>query len=149
MNSLWLQVQTTNTTVSLVIHPPWNVTDGVYDLFYTTNLAPTSTWTCVMRCTPGQTNLTVTGLTGTHGFFMLGLTNDTDGDGLTDAYEKLVSHTDPNVFNLVILSQPQSQTNSAGASTIFSVTASGIPTTSYQWRFNGTNIACATNLFYP
>jgi RHS repeat-associated protein len=144
-NNLWLQVQRTNTTVSLVIHPPWNVTDGVYDLFYTTNLAPTSTWTCVMRCTPGQTNLTVTGLTGTHGFFMLGLTNDTDGDGLTDAYEKLVSHTDPNVFNLAILSQPQSQTVIQGSNATFSVTAAGVLPLSYQWYFNSTPLTGAIN----
>ncbi len=95
-NDLWLQVQMTNTTVSLVIHPPRNVTNGVYDLFCTANLAPPSTWAWLLRCAPGQTNLTVTGLTNPQSFFILGLTNDTDGDGLTDAYEKLVSHTDPN-----------------------------------------------------
>ena len=95
-NNLWLWVQMTNTTVSLTIHPPWNVPDGVYDLFYTTNLAPPITWTRVLRCAPGQTDLTMPSLTGPQGFFMLGLTNDADGDGLTDAYEKLVSHTDPN-----------------------------------------------------
>ena len=94
-NDLWLQVRMTNTTVSLAIHSPWNVTNGVYDLFATTNLAP-SAWQWVLRCAPGQTNLTVTGLTYPQDFFILGLTNDADGDGLTDAYEKLVSHTDPN-----------------------------------------------------
>jgi hypothetical protein len=95
-NDLWLQEQMTNTTASLVINPPWNVTNGVYDLFYTTNLTPPSTWVWVTRCAPGQTNLVVTGLSDPQGFFILGLTNDADGDGLTDAYEKLVSHTDPN-----------------------------------------------------
>lgn len=30
------------------------------------------------------------------GFFTLGLVVDTDGDGLTDSFERLVSHTDPN-----------------------------------------------------
>ncbi len=94
-NDLWLQEQMTNTTAYLVINPPWNVTNGVYDLFYTTNLTPPSTWVWVMRCAPGQTNLTVT-VGDPQGFFILGLTNDADGDGLTDAYEKLVSHTDPN-----------------------------------------------------
>jgi len=94
-NDLWLQVQMTNTTVSLTIHRPWNVTNGVYDLFDTTNLAP-SAWQWLLRCAPGQTNLTVTGLPGLNEFFILGLTNDADGDGLTDAYELLVSHTDPN-----------------------------------------------------
>jgi len=102
-NDLWLQiVGTTNTETSLtawlVINSPWNVTNGVYDLFATTNLAP-SAWQWVTRCAPGQTNLTVTGLTDPMNFFLLATTNDADGDGWTDAYETLVSHTDPNVFN--------------------------------------------------
>ncbi len=93
-NDLWLQEQMTNTTASLVINPPWNVTNGVYDLFYTTNLAPPSTWVWVTRCAPGQTNLTVTGLGDPQGFFILGtmeLAND--GSGLTVAYENLVGST--------------------------------------------------------
>ena len=102
-NDLWLQmVGTTNTgtglTVWLVIHTPWNVTSGVYDLFATTNLAP-GAWQWVTRCAPGQTNLTVTGLASPMDFFQLATTNDADGDGWTDAYEARVSHTDPNVFN--------------------------------------------------
>jgi hypothetical protein len=40
---------------------------------------------------------------------------------------------------------PQSQTNAAGTSATFSVTASGTTPFSYQWQFNGTNIAAATN----
>ena len=94
-NDLWLQmVSMTNTTASLVINTPWNVTNGVYDLFATTNLAP-SAWQWLGRCSPGQTNLTVANLASPTEFFILGLTNDTDGDGLTDACELLVSHTDP------------------------------------------------------
>jgi sugar lactone lactonase YvrE len=139
-NNLWLQVQMTNTTVSLAIHPPWNVTNGVYDLFYTTNLAPPSTWAWVLRCAPGQTNLTVTGLIDPQGFFILGLTNDADGDGLTDAYELLVSHTNPNVFNITILSQPTSQMVVEGGRVTFSVGGSGIGPFTYQWQLNGTNL---------
>lgn len=102
-NDLWLQITgTTNTgsstTATLIIHPPWNVTNGVYDLFATTNLAP-SAWQWLGRCSPGQTNLIVTGLANPMEFFILGLTNDTDGDGLTDAFEKLVSHTNPNLYS--------------------------------------------------
>ncbi len=100
-NDLWLQmVGTTNTgasmTAYLMIHPPWNVSSGVYDLFATTNLAP-SAWQWVLRCAPGQTNLTVTNLTSPNEFFILGLTNDADVDGLSDAFELLVSHTNPNL----------------------------------------------------
>ncbi len=98
-NDLWLQmVGTTNNgtdmTAYLVINTPWNVTNGVYDLFATTNLAP-SAWQWLGRCSPGQTNLTVVNLATPTEFFILGLTNDADGDGLTDAYENLVSHTSP------------------------------------------------------
>ena len=99
-NDLWLEViGTTNTgsgmNVTLLIHPPWNATNGVYDLFATTNLVP-SAWQWVVRCNPGQTNLTMTGRSDQMEFYRLGLTTDTDGDGLTDAFENLVSHTDPN-----------------------------------------------------
>ena len=99
-NDLYLVIAgTTNTgtsmTAFLMIHPPAGTNDGVYDLFATTNLAP-SAWQWILRCNPGQTNLTVTGLAYPNEFFILGLTNDTDGDGLSDAYELLVSHTDPN-----------------------------------------------------
>jgi hypothetical protein len=98
-NDLWLQmISMTNGTASLVINTPWNVTNGVYDLFATTNLA-LSAWQWLGRCSPGQTNLTVNGLADPQGFFILGLTNDTDGDGLTDAYERLVSHTNPNLYS--------------------------------------------------
>ena len=98
-NDLWLQmVGTTNNgtgmTACLVINTPWNVTNGIYDLFATTNLAP-SAWQWLGRCSPGQTNLTVVNLAIPTEFFILGLTNDADGDGLTDAYENLVSHTSP------------------------------------------------------
>jgi hypothetical protein len=35
-------------------------------------------------------------ITSGNAFLILGTPQDTDGDGLTDAYENLVSHTDPN-----------------------------------------------------
>jgi hypothetical protein len=44
-NDLWLEILTlTNATAFLTIHPPWNVSNGVYDLLYTTNLTPTIAW---------------------------------------------------------------------------------------------------------
>jgi pectate lyase len=44
-----------------------------------------------------------------------------------------------------ITSQPSSQTVSVGANVTFSVTASGSPAPTYQWRKNGTNISGATS----
>jgi hypothetical protein len=86
----------TSITANLVINTPWNVTNGVYDLFATTNLAP-SAWQWLGRCSPGQTNLTVVNLASPTEFFILGtmqLAND--GSGLTVAYEQLVGTTLPN-----------------------------------------------------
>lgn len=91
-NDLWLEIVSmtvTNATANLVIHPPSNVTNGVYDLFSTTNLVP-AWWNWVLRCAPGQTNLTVTNVSLPMEFFILGLTNDSDHGGVSDAYEGLL-----------------------------------------------------------
>jgi PA14 domain len=99
-NDLWLQIVSgpvTNATADLVIHPPWNVTNGVYDLFATTNLVP-AWWEWVLRCAPGETNVTVTNLTSPMVFFILGLTNDTDQGAMSDAWEGLLG-LDPNNTN--------------------------------------------------
>lgn len=102
-NDLWLEITgTTNTgtsiTAYITIHPPWNITDGVWDIFATTNLAPTA-WQWVYRTAPGETNIVITGLAYPNEFFTAASTNDTDGDGLTDAFEKYVSHTNPNLYS--------------------------------------------------
>ncbi|MDB6123148.1 MAG: Immunoglobulin I-set domain protein [Pedosphaera sp.] len=47
----------------------------------------------------------------------------------------------------VIVSQPLSQTNAAGSSLSFAVSATGSPILKYQWRFNGSNVAGATKSF--
>ena len=44
-----------------------------------------------------------------------------------------------------ITGQPQNQTVAAGSTATFSVTASGSAPLSYQWRFNGTNLAGANS----
>jgi Pectinesterase/Immunoglobulin domain/Bacterial Ig-like domain len=44
-----------------------------------------------------------------------------------------------------ITRQPTNQTVAAGQTAVFTVGATGIPDPTYQWRFNGTNIAGATN----
>src|SRR5262249_7976414 len=43
-----------------------------------------------------------------------------------------------------ISAQPQSQTNVAGTTASFSVTAAGVPAPAYQWKFNNSAIAGAT-----
>src|ERR1039458_4543213 len=43
-----------------------------------------------------------------------------------------------------ILTQPQSQTVSAGANVSLGIVAAGAPPLSYQWRFDGANIPAAT-----
>ena len=102
-NDLWLEITaTTNTgasiTAYITVHPPWNITNGVWDIFATTNLAP-SAWQWVYRTSPGQTNVVITGLAYPNEFFTAASTNDTDGDGLSNAFEKWVSHTDPNLYS--------------------------------------------------
>jgi hypothetical protein len=102
-NDLYLVITgTTNTgtgiTAYITIHPPSGTTDGVWDIFATTNLAPTA-WQWVFRSAPGQTNVTITGLAYPNEFFNAASTNDSDGDSLSDAFEKWVSHTDPNSYS--------------------------------------------------
>ena len=76
---------------------------------------------------------------------------DTDGDGTSDYLEDTNGNgmDDPGEtpWDLAILSQPQSLTVPAGSNATFSVLAGGI-SLSYQWRFNGANIAGATNSSY-
>jgi len=70
-NDLWLEIlsmSVSNATASLVIHPPWNVTNGVYDLLYCTNLAPPILWQWLLRTEPGQMNLTVANVAIPQGF---------------------------------------------------------------------------------
>jgi hypothetical protein len=72
-NDLWLEMTgKTNTTAYLTIHEPWNVTNGVWGLYFKTNLAIPYNWTRLLTNAPGQTNLTVTNLQSALGFFMLG-----------------------------------------------------------------------------
>jgi hypothetical protein len=78
--------------------------NGIYDLFNTTNLAPDvpglnlTNWLWLVRGAVGQTNFVLTDISMTQmqSYYLLGTMQDSDSDGLTDAYEKLVSHTDLN-----------------------------------------------------
>jgi hypothetical protein len=80
-NDLWLEITgKTNTTAYLTIHEPWNVTNGVYDLFYTTNLSPPQNWSWVLRSFAGLTNLTVNNAVDPQGFYKLGPLTDPIGN---------------------------------------------------------------------
>jgi len=98
-NDLWLEITgVTNSQANFVIHAP---SSAPYDLFMTTNLSATGTglnvtnWTWEMRANSGETNVSVPTDTNPLAFYRLGTTNDADDDGLTDAFENLVSHSDP------------------------------------------------------
>jgi hypothetical protein len=152
---LWLElIAMTNGGGLFVVHPPAaEATNGVYDLFMTTNLSPygpglnLTNWVWLLRTEPGETNLVVPHLWREQAFFLLGRTNDTDGDGMSDAYEELVSHTDPNVPDgPVITFQPLSQDVDSGDTVTFAVTAEGAQPLAYQWLLDGTNLAGATGV---
>jgi hypothetical protein len=106
-NGLWLELasvtnvtgNSSNWVSNFIIHTT-NTTEQ-YDIFGTTNLSPNvpglnlTNWVWLLRTVSGETNIVITNNWPNQGFFVLGTTNDSDGDGLTDAYEHLVSHTDP------------------------------------------------------
>ncbi|MDW8308768.1 MAG: LamG-like jellyroll fold domain-containing protein, partial [Verrucomicrobiales bacterium] len=73
---------------------------GAYwDLFVTTNLGANhltnAQWFWLERG-PSCSTYQYTNQFGERSFYIVGRTNDTDGGGLPDAYERLVTHTDPN-----------------------------------------------------
>jgi endonuclease/exonuclease/phosphatase family metal-dependent hydrolase len=80
-------------------------------------------------------------------FFRWSDVNDTGNDhgfGIDDlniTYELFDASPQPPF----ILSQPQSVTANVGSTVQFNTLASGIPAPTYQWQFNNTNIASATN----
>jgi len=70
-----------------------------YDFFATSALVPSPASNGEWAWLGQGTNCgiyTLTNLPNTAAFILLGTPQDTDQDGLTDAYELLVSHTDPN-----------------------------------------------------
>jgi len=80
----------------------------------------------------------VTNLVAEQSFFRLGTTNDTDGDGMTDAYELLVSHTDPAAAQRAADTwQPLSQTVSVFDTVTFTVAANGTSPLSCQLAIRG------------
>ena len=96
---LWVElVSVVDSQVDFVIRTP---SDAPYDIFITTNLSANvpglnlTNWLWETRASAGQTNVSVATGTNSIAFYRLGTTNDTDSDGLTDAFENLVSHSDP------------------------------------------------------
>ena len=70
-----------------------------------------------------------------------------DGYGITDV-GNIVFHLSFSNSAPIITVQPQSRSVLAGSNTTFSVNALGLPTLTYQWRVNGTNLAGATGASY-
>jgi hypothetical protein len=127
-NDLWLQMDgITNTTAYLTIHPPWTVTNGVYDLFYTTNLSPPQVWSWVLRSFAGLTNLTVNNAVDAQGFYRLGQTNDLlENDSLGTNFWVAFYSVEPSGGNDIELSLYIS--SPVGASGTVSNSALGITT---------------------
>jgi hypothetical protein len=96
-NGLRLVIALTNGTTALTI--VGGETNVVYDFFSTPTLVGSGgtncTWIWLGQGLNSNTYY-VTVQTNLQTVFMVGTPDDTDGDGLTDAYEKLVSHTDSN-----------------------------------------------------
>ncbi len=79
-----------------------NAYGPLHDIFTTTNLTGNSVtnaqWTWLERG-PACSTYQYTNQLGTFAFYILGTLLDTDNDGLTDAYENLVSKTSPTNAN--------------------------------------------------
>jgi hypothetical protein len=74
-NDLWLKIALTNNVAVFTIHDPATNANGVYDLYFKTNLTDNQDWTWLLRNGPGQTNLAVSNLPPGQAFFRLGVTN--------------------------------------------------------------------------
>ena len=101
-NDVWLQFSLATSHTGLIrLHTA--DTNASYDLFATTNLSPCvppvnlTNWCWVLRAPPQPVSFTWTNLDRCQVWFQAAKLTDDDGDGLTTAYEHLVSLTDPNV----------------------------------------------------
>jgi hypothetical protein len=70
------------------------------------------------------------------------------GNATSNTATLTVTSTPQNSGAPKIITQPASETVTAGQSATFTVTASGSPTLAYQWQKNHTNIAGATSTSY-
>lgn len=101
----------TNAATAFITNQGWTVTfevqgtNGPADIFSTTNLSDPLTnsfWVWLERG-PSCSIYRYTNQPVNQTFYILGTALDSDFDGLTDAYEKLVSHSHPQVWNLADL----------------------------------------------
>lgn len=116
-----------------------------YDVFRTRMLVSPITngqWVWVGRGQPGTT-LTITNEPMDMAFYIGATTNDTDGDGVTDAYEALVTHTSPTSPPIVQINTPTNSTILAAPTDInISISASNYITPITITLFtNGTQAA--------
>ena len=100
-NVVWFTNVTSTTVINGTNYVTFTIQGGLpgyfYDVFATAAL--TSPLTNGVWYWMGQGNSANTytlPIASQNAFLILGTPQDTDGDGLTDAYERLVSHTDPN-----------------------------------------------------
>lgn len=70
-------------------------TNSAYDLFEQFALSTNGNWARIATGQIGETNFAVTQLSSTNAFYRAADTTDSDFDGLSDAYEKWVTHTNP------------------------------------------------------
>jgi hypothetical protein len=74
-NGSWLNIALTNNTAFFTVYAPATNVNGVFDLYFNTNLTVPPGWTWLQRGASGQTNLVVSNLPPAQGFFTLGVTN--------------------------------------------------------------------------
>ena len=74
-NRFTLKMVVTNDVAVVAIQGPGTNTTGVMNLFFKTNFTDSEGWTWLLRCPACQTNLVLSNLPPSQGFFMLGATN--------------------------------------------------------------------------
>jgi len=87
----------TNGAINLSFMVTGGNADLPYDVFATTALVEPrvdTVWSWMGQAYPCETNV-IYGLTNRAVYLLLGTPQDSDGDGLTDAFEFLITHTDP------------------------------------------------------
>ncbi|MGB7747354.1 MAG: nidogen-like domain-containing protein [Verrucomicrobiia bacterium] len=74
-NGSWMKILLTNNTAVFTVYAPATNANGVFDLYFKTNLTDPPAWTWLQRGAQGQTNLVVCNLPPAQDYFALGVTN--------------------------------------------------------------------------